>query len=80
MVRHLRNGVAHGNRFTLRNPKELRRWPAHTRDASCQTTETFEITQGLDGKPVLFDFMAAGDVLDLLVSVSTYLLSHVEAE
>src|SRR5690606_13574871 len=33
MVRHLRNGVAHGNRFTIRNPDELVTWPAHTREA-----------------------------------------------
>lgn len=74
MVRHLRNGVAHGNRFTLRSRAELERWPAHTRDAACRLGEPFEITMGLDGRPVLFDFMAAGDVLDLLISVGTYLL------
>lgn len=74
MVRHLRNGVAHGNRFTIRNPSELSTWPAHTLNAACQSGETFVITPELDGSPVLFDFMAVGDVLDLLVSVSTYLL------
>jgi len=75
MVRHLRNGIAHGNRFTLRNPKELASQPAHTRDASCQTSEPFEITPELDGHAVLFDFMAPGDVLDLLISVSTHLMN-----
>lgn len=75
MVRHLRNGIAHGNRFTLRNPTELRAWPAHTRDASCQTAEPLEIAPELDGHTVLFDFMAPGDVLDLLISVGTHLLS-----
>ncbi len=75
MVRHLRNGIAHGNRFTLRNPNELRAWPAHMRDASCQSAEPLEITPGLDGSVVLFDFMAPGDVLDLLISVGTHLLS-----
>jgi hypothetical protein len=73
MVRHLRNGVAHGNRFTLRKPEELARWPAHTRDASCQTTTPFETTLQLDGQPVLFDFVATGDVLDILISVGTHL-------
>lgn len=75
MVRHLRNGIAHGNRFTLRNTKEMDSWPAHTREASCQTGEPFEITAELDGHAVLFDFMAPGDVLDLLISVGTYLMS-----
>lgn len=73
MVRHLRNAVAHGNRFTFGAPEELERWPAHTRDASCQSSRPFEITPDLHGTEVLFDFMATGDVLDLLISVSTYL-------
>ena len=75
MVRHLRNGIAHGNRFTIRKPDELRRQPAHTSGASCQSGLTFEVTPELDGTPVLFDFMAVGDVLDLLVSVGTHLLA-----
>ena len=33
----------------------------------------FEITPELEGTAVLFDFMGPGDVLDLLISVSTYL-------
>ena len=73
MVRHLRNGVAHGNRFTLRYPDELKKWPAHTRGAACQDSAPFEVTPDLDGAEVLFDFMGPGDVLDLLISVSTYL-------
>jgi len=73
MVRHLRNGIAHGNRFTLRNPNELSVWPAHMRHAACRSSEPFEITPDLDGSAVLFDFMGPGDVLDLLISVSTYL-------
>jgi len=73
MVRHLRNGVAHGNRFNLRNPSELQVWPAHMRDAACRSSESFQITPELDGSTVFFDFMGPGDVLDLLISVSTYL-------
>jgi hypothetical protein len=73
MVRHLRNGIAHGNRFSLRNPTELNAWPAHTRDAACRSSGPFEITPDLDGSAVLFDFMGLGDVLDLLISVSTHL-------
>jgi hypothetical protein len=32
MVRHLRNAVAHGNRFEIRDPSRLAKHPAHTRD------------------------------------------------
>lgn len=73
MVRQQRNGIAQGNRFTLRNPDELKKWPAHTRGAACQDSEPFEVKADLDGTEVLFDFMGPGDVLDLLISVSTYL-------
>lgn len=75
MVRHLRNGIAHGNRFTIRKPAELRRWPAHTRDAAGQSSLIFEVTPEIDGSPVLFAYMGVGDVLHLLVSVGTHLLS-----
>jgi hypothetical protein len=76
MVRHLRNGVGHGNRFDIRNPTELVEWPAHTRDGAMLGTagSTFEITPDLQSMPVLFDFMGPGDVVDLLISVGTHLL------
>jgi hypothetical protein len=80
MVRHLRNGIAHGNRFTIRNAVELQAWPAHTRDAACQGSRHFEVTPELDGTPVLFDYMGVGDVLDLLISASTHLTSLQRAE
>lgn len=72
LVYHLRNGIAHGNRFDIRNRKRLETYPAHNRDGSGRHT-IFEITPELNGKPVLFDFMEAGDVLDLLLSVGLYL-------
>lgn len=75
MVRHLRNGIAHGNRFTILKPAELRDWPAHTRDAACQGGRPFQVTPELVGTPVLFEYMGKGDVLDLLISVSTHLTS-----
>lgn len=80
MVRYLRNGISHGNRFSVRNPNELNVWPAHMRDAACRSSEPFEITPDLDGSAVLFEFMGPGDVLDLLISVSTHLgeLDHSE--
>jgi hypothetical protein len=72
LVYHLRNGIAHGNRFEIHNRKRLEKYPAHNRDAWFKHT-IFEITPELNGQPVLFDFMEAGDVLDLLSSVGGYL-------
>jgi hypothetical protein len=31
LLRHLRNGAAHGNTFRIKNPKELEEYPAHNR-------------------------------------------------
>src|ERR1700722_12748915 len=72
LLRHLRNGVAHGNAFNIENPDKLKKFPAHNRQARVKTTE-FEITSDLDGQPVLFDYMRAGDALDLLMSIEAYL-------
>jgi len=72
LLRRLRNGVAHGNRFEIRYPDELTKYPAHNRDGYFRHT-IFEITSAHDGQPVLFDFMEAGDVLDLLSSVALHL-------
>jgi hypothetical protein len=73
MVRHLRNGVAHGNRFDVRDPEKLGRYPAHNRDAWMNGKMLFEITPDLDGQEVFFSYMAPGDVQDLLTSVGFYL-------
>jgi hypothetical protein len=73
LVYHLRNGIAHGNhfKFTDGGRKRLAEYPAHNR--ACYRHSIFEITDALDGQPVLFDFMEAGDVLDLLFSVADHL-------
>jgi hypothetical protein len=73
LVYHLRNGVAHGNHFKFTNPgrKRLVDHPANNR--ACYKHAIFEITPALNGQPVLFDFMEAGDVLDLLFSVASHL-------
>lgn len=75
LVRHLRNGIAHGNRFDIRYPDELEKYPAHNRDADYRgpNSSLFEIERALNDQPVLFDFMGAGDVLDLLHSVGACL-------
>lgn len=76
LLRHLRNGVAHGNVFRIDNPASLIKFPAHNRLAwvRSDTKAEFEITPNLEGQPVLCDFMAPGDVLDLLMSVGLYLI------
>jgi hypothetical protein len=76
LLRHLRNGIAHGNRFRLDNPANLQKFPAHNKLAwvRSETKAEFEITEQLQNKEVLFDFIGPGDVLDLLMSVGLYLV------
>jgi hypothetical protein len=79
-VRHLRNGIGHGNRFHFR--KNEPRLPAHFTGAEGSTegdptphaASTFEIVKSLEGEMVLFDFLGPGDVLDLLMHVSHRLI------
>jgi hypothetical protein len=76
LVYHLRNGVAHGNRFHLdeKGLKRLRRYPAHNHKSPFRTdTSRFEIVAALKGQPVLFDYMGPADILDVLSAVSVYL-------
>lgn len=75
VLRHLRNGVAHGNAFRI-DMTLLAKFPAHNRLARIRSDNNaeFEITPNLQDQPVLFDFMAPGDILDLLMSVSDYLV------
>ncbi len=82
LVRHLRNGIAHGNRFEIRNPDQLTTFPAHNRDSPIRAGDTkiFEITPGLNGTPVLYDFMAAGDVIEHLCAVHVYVASMVDGQ
>ena len=75
---HLRNGIAHGNKFTFKQGKrtpgldQLQKFPAHNKRAVVKGEE-FQIDGNLEGHIVLFDFMGPGDVLDLLQSVEIYL-------
>jgi hypothetical protein len=78
-VRHLRNGIGHGNRFHFIGDEPTR--PAHFTgpaqrlqiDGHTPTppgqAHTFRIDRNLQGHPVLFDFMGPGDVCDLLMFV-----------
>jgi hypothetical protein len=79
LVRHLRNAVAHGGKFNIKHPQQLARYPAHNRDAGIKAT-VFEITPQLNGCEVLFDFIGAADVLDVLASVEIYLTRIRERE
>ena len=76
LLRHLRNGVAHGNRFRIDNPTGLAKFPAHNKLAWVKndTGAEFEVTPSHQGQTVLFDFMGPGDVIDLLMSVGVYLI------
>jgi hypothetical protein len=83
-IRHLRNGVAHGNRFNLRPGQPS--LPAHFTgpdqrllpDGKTTTppgeAQTFEITPALHGQTVLFDFLGPADVCDLLMFVGHRLI------
>ena len=75
LVRHLRNGVAHGNKFRIDKPSKLEKYPAHNHLAWVKSDlkTNFEITPELQGCSVLFEFMKPGDVLDVLMSVNIYL-------
>src|SRR5260370_18907758 len=74
MIYHLRNGVAHGNRFAITNLDRLQKYPAHTRDADIKGDGgmIFEITPALNGQEVLFGFIEPGNMLDVLMSVGMY--------
>jgi hypothetical protein len=76
LIYHLRNGIAHGNQFNIdyRGQKRLLKYEAHNRHAVVKIPlgTLYEITPNLTGL-VLFDFMGAGDVIDLLQSVEVYL-------
>ena len=64
LLRHLRNGVAHGNMFHFLHGEPRR--PAKYKE--------FEVTAALEGQPVLFDFMEPGDILVLLQRISVRLI------
>ena len=77
LVRHLRNGVSHGNRFKIDHAHILSRYPAHNFFASVRSPAgtLFEITATTQGKTVMFDFMGPADFIDLFMSVEVHLFS-----
>ena len=62
-LRHVRNAIAHGNRFHLRRDEPRR--PAYFRG--------FEVSKALQGRELFWEFMGPGDALDLLDEVERQL-------
>jgi hypothetical protein len=75
LIYHLRNGIAHGNKFNidLVGLKRLERYPAHAR--LLFKDDPFEVTSDLDGQNVLPGFMSVGDIIALLTSASVPLIN-----
>jgi hypothetical protein len=59
LIRHVRNGIGHGNRFDIRDPSR----------SLLSTLPTI----ALRGTGVLFDFAGPADLLDVLTSAKIYL-------
>jgi len=76
LVYHLRNAMAHGNRFHITDGgrRRLANFPGHNEGAAVRSPDgtIFRISPGLVG-PVLFDYMGPADIIDLLQSVSVHL-------
>lgn len=76
LVYHLRNAVAHGNRFNItgRGRDRLAKYPAHNREAMAKSPVgiVYEITPSLSG-PLLFEFIGPADIIDLFQSVEIHL-------
>lgn len=76
LLRYIRHGIAHGNRFRIDHLWKLDKFPAHNKFCwvKSDTNATFEISENCQNQKVLFEFMQAGDLLDLLMSISIYLI------
>ena len=73
LIRHLRNGVAHGNRFKIDDPTRLTKYPAHNKNAIAKSAMTYEVTPAVKGRKVLFEFIDQNDLVLLFNSVGFYL-------
>jgi hypothetical protein len=74
LIRHVRNGIAHGNRFRIDNPSKLAKFPAHNRLAHVRSGAPLEVMPSLQESEVLFDFAGPADLVDLIISAEVYLL------
>lgn len=78
LVRHLRNAVAHGGNFDIRDPARLIKYPAYVRSwtppaRNATGPRILEVVPALDGTPI-WDFAAIAEVLSLFQVASRYLL------
>ncbi|MGJ4888841.1 hypothetical protein ACQR1Y_11635 [Bradyrhizobium sp. HKCCYLRH3099] len=79
LVRHLRNGIAHGNKFSMRgdviDPTTGRlKLPAHNRRyAGVLGMREYEIDVHLNGSVVLFDYGGPAAILDILMVLGWHL-------
>jgi hypothetical protein len=76
LVYHLRNAIAHGNRFSFTKPglKRLAEYPAHNEFAWGRGESTvLRISPTLQDQEVVPKFLVPGDAIDILNSVGIYL-------
>ena len=77
MIRHMRNAIAHGNRFRIDSEEKLKKYPANNIGAKMNGWNhgtLYEITYGLNGKQFMGSYMLDGNILDILLSCGFYLL------
>ena len=68
LMRHLRNAVAHGERFLIRDLDKLSQYPAFLTAGPFH----WEITPALDGAP-LYERFSAGDIGSIIQSIGIHL-------
>jgi len=77
VIYHLRNGIAHGNKFDFTPDCRARMaaHPANTEEWAASSAELtpFHITESLHGSGVLFDYMGPADITDVLIAGHLYL-------
>jgi hypothetical protein len=79
LIRHLRNGIAHGNKFSIRgdviDPKtDCLRLPAHNRRyAKVLSMREYAVDTCLNGSSVLFDYGGPAVILDVLTALGWHL-------
>jgi hypothetical protein len=79
MIRHLRNGIAHGNRFKFtssvkdKSTGKLKYQANNFRYAAQQSMPMHEIHTKLEGRSVLFDWGGRGAIVDCLTVLGIHL-------
>ena len=73
LIRHIRNGIAHGNHFNITKPQQLQKYPANNHLAWIKQ-ELIEITPQCHGQKVLFDFISPINLVNLLYAIGLYLI------